>query len=579
MKQTLRIWLLLVVLGALSSQAQAVWNADWPKRVKIGINTSTDGVAVTEATQAVPVLLRLHSGNFPFLDARADGADLRLVAGDDTTPLKFHIEKFDGVNELALIWVQLPVLNPNSKNEHIWVYYGNANAAPGSDPKGTYDNSQLLVWHFGDKQATPQDASAAGHHASAFTAKASVASLIGGGAIFDGAGDARADARPSLKTGTGGATVSMWIKPAELADAVLFSLGNGLSLRIRGGRLAGQAGSLSTASPQPLSAGAWQHVALVLNDGIALFVNGLEVARVTGTTAGHEGAVVVGRGFKGELDELQFANVPRSADWLKVAASSQGEQQKLLSYGPAEGGAEGQSASYMKILLGAVTIDGWVVIAILALMFVISVWVMISKAAFVARASSQNEKFKKQFERLVDALRSDVSGEDTVKAERAALSKLRHSQLGRLYGAAVHELRGRFEAYAQAGRGRLLSEQSLAAIRATVDARLVRETQRLNAQMVLLTISIAGGPFLGLLGTVVGVMITFAAIAAAGDVNVNSIAPGIAAALVATVAGLAVAIPALFGYNYLTGRIQAITSDMQVFVDEIVTRFAENHSE
>ena len=105
-----------------------------------------------------------------------------------------------------------------------------------------------------------------------------------------------------------------------------------------------------------------------------------------------------------------------------------------------------------------------------------------------------------------------------------------------------------------------------------MDSALVRENQRLARQMVLLTIAISGGPFLGLLGTVVGVMITFAAIAASGDVNVNAIAPGIAAALVATVAGLAVAIPALFGYNYLITRIKNITADMQVFVDEFVTR-------
>ena len=87
--------------------------------------------------------------------------------------------------------------------------------------------------------------------------------------------------------------------------------------------------------------------------------------------------------------------------------------------------------------------------------------------------------------------------------------------------------------------------------------------------------SVHGGPFLGLLGTVVGVMITFAAIAAAGDVNVNAIAPGIAAALLATVAGLGVAIPALFGYNYLASRIKNITIAMQIFVDEFVTRTAE----
>ncbi|MFX8984355.1 MotA/TolQ/ExbB proton channel family protein, partial [Acinetobacter baumannii] len=78
--------------------------------------------------------------------------------------------------------------------------------------------------------------------------------------------------------------------------------------------------------------------------------------------------------------------------------------------------------------------------------------------------------------------------------------------------------------------------------------------------------------------TVVGVMITFAAIAAAGDVNVNAIAPGIAAALVATVAGLAVAIPSLFGYNYLSSKIKNVTSDMQVFLDEFITKLAENYS-
>jgi biopolymer transport protein ExbB len=96
---------------------------------------------------------------------------------------------------------------------------------------------------------------------------------------------------------------------------------------------------------------------------------------------------------------------------------------------------------------------------------------------------------------------------------------------------------------------------------------------------VLLTIAISGGPFLGLLGTVVGVMITFAAIAASGDVNINAIAPGIAAALVATVAGLAVAIPALFGYNYLGSRIRDISADMRVFVDEYLGRIAEHHGQ
>ena len=61
-------------------------------------------------------------------------------------------------------------------------------------------------------------------------------------------------------------------------------------------------------------------------------------------------------------------------------------------------------------------------------------------------------------------------------------------------------------------------------------------------------------------------------------INVNAIAPGIAAALVATVAGLGVAIPALFGYNYLISRIKDLTNDMQVFIDEFVTKMAEFYS-
>ena len=104
-------------------------------------------------------------------------------------------------------------------------------------------------------------------------------------------------------------------------------------------------------------------------------------------------------------------------------------------------------------------------------------------------------------------------------------------------------------------------------------------TTSLNDGMVFLTISIAGGPFMGLLGTCIGVMITFAAIAATGEVNISAIAPGLAAALVATVAGLLVAIPALLGYNYLVSRMKVVSSDMQIFIDEFVTKMAEFYSD
>ena len=170
-----------------------------------------------------------------------------------------------------------------------------------------------------------------------------------------------------------------------------------------------------------------------------------------------------------------------------------------------------------------------------------------------------------------DGLRERLANSEGKKAQGAPLTDL--------FATGLEQVQQRLDASAKRGEAKaVLSDQSIAAIRATLEAQLNRESQSLNKLIVMLTIAISGGPFLGLLGTVVGVMITFASIAAAGDVNVNAIAPGISAALLATVAGLAVAIPALFGYNYLLTRIKDATNEMAVFLDAYVTRIAEAYS-
>jgi biopolymer transport protein ExbB len=231
--------------------------------------------------------------------------------------------------------------------------------------------------------------------------------------------------------------------------------------------------------------------------------------------------------------------------------------------------------------LRSVTIDGWVVIGVLLVLAVISWFVMFDKAALINKQARANDRFIKAFRAAsaspATAGRADLDEITSQIAAGGDEKLLRHSSLFQIYQLGVAEIGHRLGR--EPGRPRVLGATSIAAIRASLDAVLIREMQKLNRMMVLLTIAISGGPFLGLLGTVVGVMITFAAIAASGDVNVNAIAPGIAAALVATVAGLGVAIPALFGYNYLISRIKDLTSDMQVFVDELVTRMAEAYSE
>jgi biopolymer transport protein ExbB len=224
-------------------------------------------------------------------------------------------------------------------------------------------------------------------------------------------------------------------------------------------------------------------------------------------------------------------------------------------------------------------------------MLLVALYVIWAKAMLLARVERSNPKFGEAFNQLSDQLRSLNAGAQAHASQLDGLlarsAQFSHSPLMRIYEVGARELKSRFHLGDAHGAtvqhdgvvAPSVSERAMLAVRAALDAQMTRERARLDSGMVLLTIAISGGPFLGLLGTVVGVMITFAAIAAAGDVNVNAIAPGIAAALVATVAGLGVAIPALFGYNYLQTKIKTLSNDMTVFVDEFVTRMAETYGD
>ena len=108
----------------------------------------------------------------------------------------------------------------------------------------------------------------------------------------------------------------------------------------------------------------------------------------------------------------------------------------------------------------------------------------------------------------------------------------------------------------------------------TAMERAVGETAlRLESQMILLATAVSGAPFLGLLGTVWGVMDTFGGVAQAGSANLAAMAPGVSAALITTVTGLLVAIPAMFGYNFLVTSIRATIVQMDNFAAELASEF------
>lgn len=570
-----RLHLLCVLALFLPSLSHAWWNGEWAYRKKIILNTSPAGANTASTVTELPVLVRLHTGNFLFADLNDDGSDLRFVAADDKTPLHYHIEQWDRATELALVWVRVPSMAAGSGTEHIWMYFGNKKAAKEDDPKQRYDLGQLLTLHFNDPQGAVADASSYAHAVSG-SVKHDAQGPIDGAAVFAGA-PLQVPAAPTIKlTGSAGFTYSAWVRiggPQSTAQLIAVpEAGGGFSVGIQGSKLTASAAGASVQSAADLAPNAWHHIAAsVLNGKLTLFIDGVESGSAAATVTEITGAAVIGRGFNGALDEVQLSGVGRSADWVKAAWAAQGPESKLVTIGEDEQASSGGGHSYFSILLSAVTLDGWVVIGILMVMMVISFAVMIGKSLFVSRTDRANQKFLSSFQK-------DPVGMLDPKFAESAPGELQRSSLFRLYRTGLKELALRLDHLDRAGGARTLSSQSLGAIKASLDASMVRESARLNNQMVLLTIAISGGPFLGLLGTVVGVMITFAAIAAAGDVNVNSIAPGIAAALVATVAGLGVAIPALFGYNYLASRIKDVSNEMTVFADEFVSRLAERYS-
>ena len=584
-----------VALAALlaTTPALAWWNGDWSSRQQITMDAGPTGANLKAALDNVPVLIRLHSGNFDFLSANPDGSDLRFVAGDDKTPLRFYIEKFDPVNQLAVIWVQVPRLAAG-KPATIWLYSGNDKAGAAGDAKAVFDAHQTAVYNFAHAGA-PKDITANANNASASSAGQEANAIIGAGASFNGSQNIQVPASASLGIPAGGQfTWSAWIKPSAAGQSgVLFSQGD-LSVGLDAAGVYAKQGSVTL--QVPLGSTGWHQVALTAGPaGYTLYVDGNAAAIAPGSLAALNAPLTLGanaqggEGYKGDMDEVELSNVARPADWIALAAKGQGPDSGFIKIGQAKQEDSSGGTSYFGTILHSVTLDGWVVIGLLAVMSAISWVVMVNKGMVISRMQKDNERFMASFRRLsanpgaLDRDEEDDAGDvPTSEFSKALFGQHDHYQsspIYRIYHVGVQELKHRFGTTdPRQLANKTLTPQSIDAIRASLDGSLVRENQKINSLMVLLTIAISGGPFLGLLGTVVGVMITFAAIAATGDVNVNAIAPGIAAALVATVAGLAVAIPALFGYNYLVSRAKDISADMHVFVDEFISRIAETYA-
>jgi biopolymer transport protein TolQ len=124
-----------------------------------------------------------------------------------------------------------------------------------------------------------------------------------------------------------------------------------------------------------------------------------------------------------------------------------------------------------------------------------------------------------------------------------------------------------------------ITPAQMRAVQAAMERAVGESALKLESQMIVLSTAVSGAPFLGLLGTVWGVMDAFTGIAMAGNANLAAMAPGISGSLITTIIGLLVAIPAMFGYNFLvtTVRSMLVQADnfAAEFASEIEHRFVE----
>jgi biopolymer transport protein TolQ len=233
----------------------------------------------------------------------------------------------------------------------------------------------------------------------------------------------------------------------------------------------------------------------------------------------------------------------------------------ILMAAGADIGAGAQQQMELLYVWEQATVEAKIIIVVL-LIFSIFAWsVMAAKALQMRRAKRMNGFFDTEFRKQKQVFdiydrRIQVDGCPNFA----------------VYAAGCAELEGRLKSTVREGRKGAVSLKSMEHVKRALERSVAKESLRLESGLILLAIAVSGAPFLGLLGTVWGVMSTFSGIAQKGSADLLAMAPGVSAALVTTVAGLLVAIPSMFGYNWLVHTLRVLTVELDNFAQELVSR-------
>lgn len=233
----------------------------------------------------------------------------------------------------------------------------------------------------------------------------------------------------------------------------------------------------------------------------------------------------------------------------------------ILMAAGAEIGANAQDQMELLFVWGKATTEGKVIIVILVIFSIFAWSVMAAKALQMRRAKRMNTFFDSEFRKQKHVFdiydrRIQVDGCPNFA----------------VYQAGCAELEGRLKSTVREGRKGAASLKSMEHVKRALERSVAQESLKLESGLILLAIAVSGAPFLGLLGTVWGVMSTFSRIAQEQSADLVTMAPGVSAALVTTVAGLLVAIPSMFGYNWLVHTLRVLTVELDNFAQELVSK-------
>ncbi|MEI6084329.1 MAG: MotA/TolQ/ExbB proton channel family protein [Verrucomicrobiota bacterium] len=233
-------------------------------------------------------------------------------------------------------------------------------------------------------------------------------------------------------------------------------------------------------------------------------------------------------------------------------------------------------------------LQGKVIVIILAIGSALTWTLMLTKWQQFRRARKTGKAFLTMFRRERDPLQLFINNYEMADSPLYNIYRLGAEEVSSRFGTgrSPQRVTGGFKPLGNGPQLLELDTEVATAERGVVNLDTLRnalgraidtEVLKLENHISWLATAVQGGPFLGLLGSAWGVMSVFASMGIEGSVRLGMVAPGISAALLATVVGLLVAVPSLFAYNWIAQRLRQQTMEMENFADEFIAAVEHNY--